>query len=238
MANSDDKVTEIDSADDLFLPDAEDDAPSSTAMDDGEVSADEAREDKQEYDLEDKLEDKQEGSEPANLIYYGFPAVGALLILSLGWSFAFIARQGLAPPAKPKLAKSKVFKKQIPVFRTFGSTRKALAKEVTVPISHPFFIPLEGSLAGAKDRKKAGPTVFLNLSVNLLVSSKAAATEFNAKRSLIRQEIFQHYNRLTLKDLETAENRERIRQELIAKIDKKIVQGEVKSILFQEFFTR
>ena len=110
--------------------------------------------------------------------------------------------------------------------------------DVAVPISNPFFIPLEGGSSGSKGGKKPGPTVFLNLSVNVLVSSKAAATEFNSKRALIREEIFLHYNRLTPKDLETAESRERIRRELIAKLGKKISQGEVKSILFQEFYTR
>jgi hypothetical protein len=229
MANSDDKVTEIDSADDLFLPEVEEDT-SSTAMDEDEVSAGDAGEERE--------EEKQKEPEPGSLIYYGIPAVGVLLILSLGWSFAFIARRGLIPPVKTKLANSKMLKKRAPVFGAFGRMEEKLAKDVTVPISHPFFIPLEGGSAGAKGGKKTRPTVFLNLSVNLLMSSKAAATEFNAKRSQIRQEIFLHYNRLTPKDLETAESRERIRRELIAKIDKKIVQGEVKSILFQEFFTR
>ena len=226
MVDSDDKVTEIDSADDLFLSEMEEDT-SSTAMDEDEVSAGEEGE-----------AGKQKEPEPGSLIYYGIPAVGVLLILSLGWSFAFIARRGLIPPVKPKLANSRILKKRSPAYSAFGRMEEKLAKDVTVPISHPFFIPLEGVLAGAKGGKETRPTVFLNLSVNLLMSSKAAATEFNAKRSQIRQEIFLHYNRLTPKDLETAESRERIRRELIAKIDKKIVQGEVKSILFQEFFTR
>lgn len=230
MANSDDKVTEIDSADDLFLPEVDEDA-SSTMLDEDEVSAGEAREEGE--------AGTQKEPGPRSLIYYGIPAVGALLILSLGWSFAFIARRGLAPPVKPeKVAKSRVLKKRAPVFGAFGRMGNTLPRDVTVPISNPFFIPLEGGSAGAKGGKKTRPTVFLNLTVNLLVSNRAAATEFNAKRSLIRQEIFMHYNRLTPEDLETAESRERIRRELIAKIDKKIVQGEVKSILFQEFFTR
>lgn len=229
MANSDDKLTEIDSADDLFLPEVDEEA-SSTAIDEEEVSEGKAR--------EEGGAETQKEPEPGSLVYYGIPAVGVFLILSLGWSFAFIARRGLVPPVKPKVAKSRVLKKRSPAFGAFGRVNKTLPREVTVPISNPFFIPLEGGSAGAKGGKKTRPTVFLNLSVNLLVSNKAAATEFNAKRSLIRQEIFLHYNRLTPEDLETAESRERIRRELIAKIDKKIVQGEVKSILFQEFFTR
>jgi hypothetical protein len=229
MVDSDDKVTEIDSADDLFLPEVEEET-SSVAIDEDEVSAEDAGEEGE--------EGKQKEHAPGNLIYYGIPAVGALLILSLGWSFAFIARRGLIPPAKPRVAKTRTLKKRAPIVGAFGRMDKKSAKDVTVPISHPFFIPLDGGSAGGKGGKKTKPTVFLNLSVNLLMSNKAAATEFNAKRSLIRQEIFQHYNRLAPKDLETAESRERIRRELIAKIDKRIVQGEVKSILFQEFFTR
>ncbi len=233
MADSNDKATEIDSADDLFFPDVEEEAASSTVMDEDDVSVGGA---------EEPWEEKKKGTGLGYLTYYGIPAVGALLILSLGWTFAFIARRGLAPPGKPKqVAKSEIFEKQ-PLLEKPSSfskeTAKAVPKDVAVPISNPFFIPLEGGSSGSKGAKKPGPTVFLNLSVNVLVSSKAAATEFNSKRALIREEIFLHYNRLTPKDLETAEKRERIRRELIAKLGKKISQGEVKSILFQEFYTR
>ncbi len=231
MADSNDKATEIDSADDLFLPD-EETAPS-TVMDEDEVSIGTEEED---------WEEEKTKSGPGYLIYYGVPAVGALLILSLGWTFAFIARRGLAPPSKPKqVAKASVFKKQFPLEERSPLPRgmtKTVPREVAVPISNPFFIPLEGRSFGAKGARKPGPTVFLNLSVNVLVSSKEAATEFNSKRALIREEIYLHYNRLTPKDLETAESRERIRRELITKIGKKISRGEVKSILFQEFYTR
>ncbi len=226
MVDRREKETEIDSADDLFLEEIEEPAPS-TALDEDEVTVEVAPREVE--------EEKEE--EPSHLVYYGVPAVGALLILSLGWTFAFIVRQGLTPPAKPKVASSKIFERS-PAVNVFGRMGKSATGDVTVPISYPFFIPLEGGSAGAKDGKKTKPTVFLNLSVDVLVSNRAAATEFNAKRTLIREEIFSHYNRLAPKDLETAESRERIRKQLIAKIGKKIVQGKVKGILFQEFFTR
>ncbi|MEE9239839.1 MAG: flagellar basal body-associated FliL family protein [bacterium] len=227
MVDRREKETEIDSADDLFLEEIEEEPAPSTALDEDEVTV----------EVAPREVEEEEEEEPSHLVYYGVPAVGALLILSLGWTFAFIVRQGLTPPAKPKVASSKIFERS-PAVNVFGRMGKSATGDVTVPISYPFFIPLEGGSVGAKDGKKTKPTVFLNLSVNVLVSNRAAATEFNAKRTLIREEIFSHYNRLAPKDLETAESRERIRRQLIAKIGKKIVQGEVKGILFQEFFTR
>ena len=74
--------------------------------------------------------------------------------------------------------------------------------------------------------------------MNLLVSNKAAASEFNSKRALIREAIYLHYSRLTPGDLSTPGRRERIRRRLVAKIDKKLIQGKVRGVLFQEFYTR
>jgi hypothetical protein len=254
MADDDlEKHTEIDSADDLF--DEISSAPSTAPMDEDEVSFGEP-------DQESALEKK---SEPTFLSDYLIPAIGAMLILSLGWTCAFIVRGGLSPlPPTQVVAKgvkpqtngstskstdgptkdsTKEVAKQAPrkdlssILR--GPKRNNIeTRDVTVRIEHPFFIPLEGDTEKVKNGGKPKTTVFLNLTMNLLVSNKEAATEFKAKRVQIRNEVFSHYNRLSPKDLESAENRERIRRELIEKIDKKLLRGEVKGILFQEFFTR
>ena len=105
---------------------------------------------------------------------------------------------------------------------------------LVVSVRHPFFIPLRGD----GRRRGASSTVFLNFSVNLLVSSKAAASEFNTKRAPIREIIYLHYARLSPSDLSTPGRRERARRRLVAKLDRRIVQGKVRGILFQEFYTR
>lgn len=237
MVDRFEKKTEIDKADDLFLEEfADGDSDSGTALDEGDVEAGLAS---------PEVEEEESGrSTPGLFAYYVIPAIGALLIMSLGWSFALIARRGLAPSLEElaqieKGADARVLAKQAPKEETLPlfegkNARIDESDEFVMPISHPFFIPLEGG----GGRGNAEPIVFLNLSVNLLVSNKAATTEFSAKRAMIREEIFTHYNRLSPKDLATAENRERIRQELIKKINKKMVQGKVTGILFQEFFTR
>lgn len=234
MVNDKNKVTEIDSADDLFLPEVEEEEPGpSTVMDEDSVEIGIA-----EKNWEEKKNQKE--SELGYLTYYAVPAVGILLILSLGWTFAFIARRGLAPTASIS-TEDVIFEKQFSLKKSSpisGGMAKAVPREVAVPITSPFFIPLDGKQGRGRKRSNAEPTVFLNLSLNVLVSNKEAATEFHSKRTQIREEIFLHYNRLSPKDLETAESRERIRRELIEKINKKISMGKVKSILFQEFYTR
>ena len=105
---------------------------------------------------------------------------------------------------------------------------------LVVSVRHPFFIPLRGD----GRRRGASSTVFLNFSVNLLVSSKAAASEFNTKRAPIREIIYLHYARLSPSELSTPGRRERARRRLVAKLDRRIVQGKVRGILFQEFYTR
>ncbi len=108
---------------------------------------------------------------------------------------------------------------------------------LTVPVNHPFFIPLRRG-SRARNGGKAKKLVFLNFSLNLLVSSKAAASEFNLKRALIREAIYLHYNRLSASDLATPGRRDRVRRRLVAKLDREIIQGKVRGILFQEFYTR
>jgi hypothetical protein len=240
------------------------------------------------------------------LQYYVIPVVGVVLIMSLGWTFALIARRGLVRPPvevakvkkveepgkiiepkqeelmKPKrnlrtvrvpiqTEKEAEVKGQEATFKAnigmsepekkitlpkMPSVRegvvekdtlpplpgapasKALPPEIdtgeslSVPVNHPFFILLRG------EKGKKAAITFLNFSLNLLVSSKAAASEFNSKRALIREVIYLHYSRLSLGNLSTTAGRERIRRQLVAKLDKQIIQGKVRGVLFQEFYTR
>jgi len=55
---------------------------------------------------------------------------------------------------------------------------------------------------------------------------------------LIREAIYLHYNRLSASDLATPGRRDRVRRRLVAKLDREIIQGKVRGILFQEFYTR
>jgi hypothetical protein len=336
--------TEIDPADDLFGGgDVEEEAsapePGDTEQDSGfpeepadappaeEIGEEDFEAGEPEYEAvaeaeedlgdEDAESTKKRRAGPSIIKYYAIPAVGAVLIMALGWSFAFIARQGLIQPEEPlKTAKAEEEKpllpdkpdknpkrdlmtipidvpeqaekgvvlegkegsfiaKPAPPKRKFEPQaeppegKEAPPEEaesarppreltplpaapppeedtgetLTVPVKYPFFIPLDGGRSGRSGRKgrkgkKAANTVFLNFSVNLLVSNKAAASEFNSKRALIRESIYLHYSRLTPGDLNTPGRRERIRRRLVAKIDKQIVQGKVRGVLFQEFYTR
>jgi flagellar basal body-associated protein FliL len=325
MANEP-RNTEIDSADDLFLVDDDGEekapapaAPTGTEQDTAELGDAEDEPPPEPAAEEpppspvDEDQEEDEGAPPAKkrrktgpsvLHYYAIPAVGVVLIMSLGWTLAFLARRGLKPPAEPvKTAKAekkrvlpepKLVKKPKRDLRTVrlpqretkeGSLkgregtfivridepapkkpasppkqlraasldppeepprRKLRAASLSplkpvdtgetlvVPVRHPFFIPLRGD----GRRRGASSTVFLNFSVNLLVSSKAAASEFNTKRAPIREMIYLHYARLSPSDLSTPGRRARARRRLVAKLDRRIVQGKVRGILFQEFYTR
>lgn len=331
--------TEIDSADDLFgggdveeessapepgdteqdsgFPEDPTDAPPAEEVGEADFEAGEPEyeaEAGEDLGDEDAKPAKKRRAGPSIIKYYAIPAVGAVLIMTLGWSFAFIARQGLIQPEEPvKTAKAEEEKPLLPEkpdkkpkrdLRTIpidvpqqaekeaaleGKEGSFIAKPappkrklepqaeppegkevppeeaesarpprelafvqaapppeedtgetLIVPVKYPFFIPLDGGRSGRKGRKgkKPGKTVFLNFSVNLLVSTKAAASEFNSKRALIREAIYLHYSRLTPGDLSTPGRREKIRRRLVAKIDKQIVQGKVRGVLFQEFYTR
>ncbi len=331
------RQTEIDSADDLFLDgldlESEGEERAETEQDEAppeeapleeapadEAPADEAPAEKApppspvdefEDDEGEKAPKKKRKKGPPFLQYYAIPVVGVILIMSLGWTLAFIARRGLVPPSKPEktaevkkeekpvLVEKKKFIKPKRDLRTVrlpkretkegsvkgqegtfvakikeprppepkapavkesvGETKpyepppqevpaapqealqpppeKDTGVSLTVPVNHPFFIPLRGNGRG-RNGNKSQRTVFLNFSVNLLVSSKSAASEFNSKRALIREAIYLHYSRLSPNDLSTPARRERVRRRLVGKLDKKIVQGKVRGILFREFYTR
>ena len=50
-----------------------------------------------------KKEKKGKGKgAPSGIAFYAVPALGAVLILALGWGFAFIARSGLVQPEPVK----------------------------------------------------------------------------------------------------------------------------------------
>ncbi|MEE9256469.1 MAG: flagellar basal body-associated FliL family protein [bacterium] len=337
--------TEIDSADDLFgggdveeetsapapgdteqdtgLPEEPTDAPPAEEIGEADFEAGEPEyetgaEAEEDFGDEDAKSARKRPAGPSIIKYYAIPVAGAVLIMALGWSFAFIARQGLVQPEEPvKTAKAEEEKPLLPekplkkpkrdlrnvpidVPQQAEKEEVLLGKEgsfiakpaaprpkveplpeppegkeeppepreaeparpprelasvpappieedtgepLTVPVKYPFFIPLVGGRNGRRGRKgrkgqKPGKTVFLNFSVNLLVSNKAAASEFNSKRALIREAIYLHYSRLTPGDLSTPGRREKIRRRLVAKIDKQIIQGKVRGVLFQEFYTR
>ncbi len=334
------RQTEVDSADDLFLGGDEEDLEAPAEAEAGETEQDQApfetpdspaEEEEppsaldEDFGAEEDYGEEEEGKPdkkrkkgfPA-LQYYAIPAVGVILIMALGWTFAVIARRGLIPTEEPvKTAKveekedkvlpeEKVPQKPKRDLRTVklpqqeekegavkgkeGSfvakivgpkpepeekaeekerVREEVSKEdtsepepdkiperpsrpapreaapppvdtgetLTVPVNHPFFIPLRGGRR-RRDGGKFPELVFLNFSLNLLVSTKAAASEFNSKRALIREAIYLHYNRLAPSDLATPGRRERIRRRLVAKLDREIVHGKVKGIIFQEFYTR
>ena len=50
--------------------------------------------------------------------------------------------------------------------------------------------------------------------------------------------VFLHFNRLSSKDLDSQQGIERARQVLAVRLSKEIVQGEVRRVLFREFYTR
>ncbi len=314
------RQTEIDSADDLFLGGEEEleeepsgaepsDTEQDTASFDEEPPAAALEEPEPEGEFEDEAGEKAPREKKKGvpvLQYYVIPVVGVVLIMSLGWTFALIARRGLvrppvevakvkkveepqkiietkqeklmkpkrdlrtvrvpiqtekedevkgqegtfkanigmpepekkfSPPETPRVREGVVEEATLPPLPG-APAGKTLPPEIdtgeslSVPVNHPFFIPLRGGKG-----KKAAIT-FLNFSLNLLVSSKAAASEFNSKRALIREVIYLHYSRLSPRSLLTTEGRERVRRQLVAKLDKQIIQGKVRGVLFQEFYTR
>ncbi|MBI3127204.1 MAG: flagellar basal body-associated FliL family protein [Candidatus Tectomicrobia bacterium] len=202
---------------------------------------------------------KRGAKRPSALMYYVVPAAGAALILSMGWTFAFIIRQGLAPRAEaPKaVEQARVLPpKEAPKAPADPrETMKVLApgpQEPALPsispggkgdetdagkiaLEEPFFIPLEGSRRNAREK---GPTVFLHLSLTLGVSNQAALREVAGKRSVIREAVFDHFNRMTPQDLASPKGREQAKAALIARLSKEVVQGQVRSVYFEEFFTR
>lgn len=314
------RQTEIDSADDLFLGGEEEEIEEPSAAEPAETEQDTAESFEEEpppaaLDEPEEAFEEEDGEKAAPsekkkgvpvLQYYVVPAVGVVLIMSLGWTFALIARRGLVrPPAEvaksekveekiietkheaivkvkpkrdlrtvkvpiqtkkegvvkgqegtfkanigvpepepekkftppPRVQEGAVDEKSLPPLPEAPAAKAPppeadTGPSLTVPVNHPFFIPLRGG-----GRKKAGIT-FLNFSLNLLVSSKAAASEFNSKRALIREAIYLHYSRLSPADLSTTEGRERVRRRLVAKLDKQLIQGKVRGVLFQEFYTR
>lgn len=312
-----DRHTEIDRADDLLLSfddEPGEEASAGTEMDSGESIPEEAapsplaEEAPEESELvaekvkeehgEDEGEADDEKKAPGRkrnlFVVYGVPLGGALVIFAFGWTFAFIARSGLAPPPAPKPEKtalrqtlnipdpekstanlgkkvlpgppklelpeiklSKLSKSSKPLTLTEKAglpskgkgTRKfspppglitgpPVGKKeplgFSVSLRLPFYIPLEGG----KRRAGADNTTFLHLSLSLEMSNKAAASEVNAKASKIREAVFLHFNRLSPAELGSLKGIERTRQVLAARLSKEIVQGEVRRVLFREFFTR
>jgi hypothetical protein len=147
-----------------------------------------------------------------------------------------IARINKPAPQNPASSKGPPRKRRL--VPSLGSAKSMETKEaLIVPVKHPFFIPLQGK-ERARGRNNDTKMVFLRFTVNLLVSDKAAVSEFNSKRALIRELIFSHYARLSPSDISTPGRRQRVRRGLLAKLDRKIIQGKVRGILFQEFFTR
>ena len=196
---------------------------------------------------------------PSALLYFGVPAAGAALILGMGWTFAFIIRQGLGPraeapkaveqarvlppreaPAPPKDAREAM---KVLVPATPGPAQPSIAPEGKgdetdggkVSLDEPFFIPLEGGRRNGRDRS---PTVFLHLALTLNLSNQAAMREVAGKRSAIRELIFNHFNRLSPQDLVSAKGREQAKAGLVARLAREVVQGKVQAVYFEEFFTR
>ena len=78
----------------------------------------------------------------------------------------------------------------------------------------------------------------MNISLNILVSNKTAANEVSAKRLVVRQVVYDHFNRLSYDVLSTPRNLQKTRGQLVAKLSKVILQGEVRDILFGDLFAR
>lgn len=197
------------------------------------------------------------------LLYYGVPAVGLSLILGLGWTFAFIIRQGLGPRAEaPKpVEQARVLPPREPPPapppappKDMRETLETLvpqagpAQPSTAPVGKgdetgagkvaledPFFIPLEGGRRNGRDRS---PTVFLHLTLTLSLSNQAATREVSGKRSVIREAVFSYFSRLSPQDLASARQREQARAGLTDRLSKEVVQGQVRAVYFEEFFTR
>ncbi|MEK6711493.1 MAG: flagellar basal body-associated FliL family protein [Nitrospinota bacterium] len=200
---------------------------------------------------------------PPLLLYYGVPAVGLSLILGLGWTFAFIIRQGLGPRAEaPKpVEQARVLppREQPPAQppappKDVRETIETLAPQAgpaqpstapggkgdetgagKVALEDPFFIPLEGGRRNGGDRS---PTVFLHLTLTLSLSNEAARREVAGKRSAIREAVFSYFSRLGPQDLASARQREQARAGLTDRLSKEVVQGRVSAVYFEEFFTR
>ena len=104
------RQTEIDSADDLFFG-GEEELEESSATEQDEVPSFDEEPPPPSDEPEPEEEAKEEASPEKKkgvpvLQYYVIPAVGAVLIMSLGWTFALIARRGLVrPPAEVAKAK-------------------------------------------------------------------------------------------------------------------------------------
>ena len=104
---------------------------------------------------------------------------------------------------------------------------------INVSLDHVFFIPLEGNRG-----KRNGETRFLNISMDILVSNKTAANEVSAKRLAVRQVVYDHFNRLSYDVLSTPRDLQKTRGQLVAKLSKVILKGEVRDILFEDLFAR
>ncbi len=254
--------TEIDTAEDLEL---EEEAGKDTAVDEfgeGEVAPPKEGDEEAEASAEDEKKGKKgkkgkSKGAPSAIVFYAVPALGAVLILALGWGFAFIARSGLElpEPEKPPLqAQAPQPPKAITpaergtIFALPSEIREKKEKRVVVlpkipivevkqginvSLDHVFFIPLEGNRG-----KRNGETRFLNISLNILVSNKTAANEVSAKRLVVRQVVYDHFNRLSYDVLSTPRNLQETRGQLVAKLSKVILQGEVRDILFGDLFAR
>jgi hypothetical protein len=254
--------TEIDTAED---PELEEEAGKSTSVDEfgeGEEAPPEESDEKAEASSEDAKKGKKgkkgkaKGA-PSAIAFYAVPALGAVLILSLGWGFAFIARSGLErpEPEKPPLqAQAPPLPKAITpaergtIFALPSEVKEKKEKRIVVlpkipvveikqginvSLKNVFFIPLEGNRG-----KRNGKTRFLNISLNILVSNKTAANEVSAKRLAVRQVVYDHFNRLSYDVLATPRDLQKTREQLVAKLSKVILQGEVRDILFDDLFAR
>lgn len=255
--------TEIDSAEDLLLGELDEGSPEEEAPQ--ETSADDVSLGTETFSEEESAEgfepEPARVSGPSGLLYYAVPAVGAMLILSLGWTFAFIVRTAFSPlteeqkpigearvipPPQPKTAEP-----MRPTLRVLvpdapetpaekpatgeRGTIEEVPEGIQVSFNEPFFIPLEG---GRTRRQKAKQTTFLHLSLSIAVSNEAAQREVNGKRAQIRAVVYNHYHHLSPADLRTLEGRERSRSQLMARLSQEVHLGKVQAVYFDEFYTR
>jgi len=80
-----------------------------------------------------------------------------------------------------------------------------------------------------------GQSRYLKATFELELSDSRAADALERDKKSIRDEVLRYLSNLTVADTLGAENKDKIRAEIVARIDKELGQGKVKKVFFNDF---
>jgi flagellar protein FliL len=80
-----------------------------------------------------------------------------------------------------------------------------------------------------------GQSRYLKATFELELSDSHAADALERDKKSIRDEVLRYLSNLTVADTLGAENKDKIRAEIVARIDKQLGQGKVKKVFFNDF---